>query len=127
MPVTRSSRCADESRLNFEFANNSSSELSRDSCPSQIPEAINFSRPACARQFRARAHRTQILHRIFRKNGEKTNENSQPGSLAFFVAFAAELLELGEHSTDVHLARLFISFRSRSHFGLLARRGFGGR
>jgi hypothetical protein len=64
-----------------------------------------------------------ILHRIFRKNGE----NSQPRSLAFFVAFAAELLELGEHSADVHLARLFISFRSRSYFGLLARRGFGGR
>jgi hypothetical protein len=66
MPVTRSSRRTDESQLNFEFANNSSSELSRNSCCSQIPEVINFSRPACAQASHA------ILHRIFRKNGEKT-------------------------------------------------------
>src|SRR6185503_7265638 len=103
MPVTRSSRRTDESQLNFEFANNSSSELSRDSCRSQIPEAINFPRPACAQAISRPRTSHAILHRIFRKNGEKTGENSQPRSLAFFVAFAAKLLELGEHSADVHL------------------------
>jgi hypothetical protein len=46
MLVTRPSRPTNESRLNFELANNSSSELSRDICCNWIPEAINFPRPA---------------------------------------------------------------------------------
>src|SRR5215470_470918 len=53
--------------------------------------------------------------------------NSGGRSLAFFVAFAAELLELGKYGADVEFAGLFFGFRSGGHLGLLARGGFGGR
>ena len=54
-------------------------------------------------------------------------EKFQPRLLAIFLAFAAELFELGENGTDIEFSRLFLRLRGGGDFSFLARRRFSGR
>src|SRR6516164_5894378 len=56
-----------------------------------------------------------------------TGENCQPRLLAVFLAFAAELLELGENGADIELSRLLLRLRGGRDFRFLARGCLGGR
>src|SRR5215471_16213273 len=83
----------------------------RDRCKARRPELPT------------RATGENEIARIFRNTGEKF----QPRLPAVFLAFAAELLELGEHGADVEFSRFLLRLRGGGDFGFLARRRFGGR
>ena len=118
-------RLTREGRINLEFA------MVPNGTPIAIPLAISanaiftLSRPACDAPYHVTRARNACKSII--KNFRNSGENFQPRSLAVFLAFTAELLELGKNGTDVELGRLLLRLRGGGDLGFPARRCFGGR
>jgi hypothetical protein len=114
-----------ESKLNSESALVPVRNSDRNFVCISAPAIFALSRSAQGAPYRiTRArHACKSVARIFRNTGE----NCQPRLLAVFLAFAAELLELGENGADIEFSRLLLRLRGGRDFRFLARGCLGGR
>jgi hypothetical protein len=114
-----------EGKLNSESAMPPMRNSDLNSVCNQCAAIFTLSRSAQGAPYRTTRARDacKSVARIFRNTGE----NCQPRLLAVFLAFAAELLELGENGADVEFSRLLFRLRGGRDFCFLARGCLGGR
>src|SRR6478672_6008060 len=115
----------DEGKLNFEFAKILMRNRNGDSARNKRTLSRSHYCDTCVRcltALPARVRRTNQWLEIFVIAVKIFSR-----LLAFLFAFAAELLELGEHCADVELAGLLLGLGGGGDFGLLAGSGLGGR